>query len=77
MGPSSAPIIGVMLAALPACLAARTAGEVAHFGMASQDCTSTCSDAVACEVDGKSKFTERVRAHTPCQRPRARSRRAF
>lgn len=55
-------MIGVMLAALPACLAARTAGEVAHFGMAYQDCTSTCSDAVACEVDGKSKFTEQVRA---------------
>ena len=56
------PIIGVMLAAIPACLAARTAGEVAHYAMSYQDCTSTCSDAVACEVDGKSKFTERVRA---------------
>ena len=64
MGPSSAPIIGVMLAALPACLAARTAGEVAHFAMSYQDCTSTCSDAVACEVDGTSKFTEQVRARS-------------
>ena len=70
------PIIGVMLAAIPACLAARTAGEVAHYAMSYQDCTSTCSDAVACEVDGKSKFTEQVHAHTPCQRPQL-SRRAF
>ena len=58
------PIIGVMLAAIPACLAARTAGEVAHYAMSYQDCTSTCSDAVACEVDGKSKFTEQER-HLP------------
>ena len=34
--------------------------QVAHYSFSYQDCTTTCTDATVCEVDGKSKFSEQV-----------------
>ena len=63
---TSAAALSALLLALPTDGVRITADEVVHFAMSQQDCTSTCDDDAVCEVDGKSKFTERVSTRAVC-----------
>ena len=63
---TSAAALSALLLALPTDGVRITADEVVHFAMSQQDCTSTCGDDAVCEVDGKSKFTERVSTRAVC-----------